>query len=362
MVSRTGVGGDFGLSQAGGYSTWSGDIPPISPWKDVTFTSNGRAAFGAVIRAYTKHLKPSQTTVLMPAYLCPTMIQPFEAQGFAPRFYDVGASLQISPQSIRQVIDDDTGFVVLMQYFGFSQPDTLMDDLQAQYPALRVIDDRTHALLSDLNSLQGGGTRIYSVRKWGPFPDLGIIRWADNREGTNGPGNIDWAFSAWRTIELLLRAFFFAWPTETLRKLSLRAYHRADAVIDKRIQVRGPSVLSIFLWRRWNWVVAGEIRRRNFRYLLDHWTSSVVCPLFKALPDNVYPLGFPVRTAARDKLKKHLIEHAIFPPVHWPRPSQLELGQFSIERLYSEELTLPIDQRYGERHMDCILGLIEQFQ
>jgi hypothetical protein len=58
----------------------------------------------------------------------------------------------------------------------------------------------------------------------------------------------------------------------------------------------------------------------------------------------------------RDHVKQYLISRGIFPPIHWIRPPQLSAEEFpEATTLATQELTIPIDQRYGLKHMDHIL-------
>jgi dTDP-4-amino-4,6-dideoxygalactose transaminase len=70
-------------------------------------------------------------------------------------------------------------------------------------------------------------------------------------------------------------------------------------------------------------------------------------------------LGFPIRTADRQRLRQRLIAQQIFPPVHWVRPSEVPARDFpQAAALAEEELTIPIDQRYTLQHMDHILETV----
>ena len=98
------------------------------------------------------------------------------------------------------------------------------------------------------------------------------------------------------------------------------------------------------------------MRRVNYQYLLDNWPSALIEPLFPSLPEYVCPLGFPIRTKDRDKLQAFFATKGIFLPVHWLRPREVSPDEFPDAAMLAEqELTVPIDQRYGLQHMDYIL-------
>ncbi|HVO69371.1 MAG TPA: hypothetical protein VMT24_04955, partial [Aggregatilineaceae bacterium] len=108
------------------------------------------------------------------------MIQPFTELDLTIQFYPVADDLSTKPNQILERVDEHTLAVMLLRYFGFDAPIDIPLPLQANMPDLPIIDDRTHHLLSDLKSgraLPAGVIAIYSVRKWAPVPDLGLVCW-----------------------------------------------------------------------------------------------------------------------------------------------------------------------------------------
>ncbi len=362
-----GIGSEFGLSHRGGYRLSWNSNPPIDHFERLTFTSNGRAALGLVVRYARRIPGNRRDTILLPSYLCHSMIQPIVELGLQVRFYPVASDLSINSSELCSRIDDRTLAVLLMHYFGFHQPVDLAALLTKQFPHVTIIDDRTHMLLSDLKmgmSVSDFAIAIYSPRKWGPFPDLGIVVWPrwSNDGGLRNcflDRGYDLSFSFWRLWGMLLRTMFFACPVEKLRGPSLWPLHKADAILDQRMQIRRASPISRGLWRCWDWVAAWHARRVNYQYLFDNWPSADIRPLFRKLPESVCPLGFPIRTADRNGLKLYFLSKCIFPPIHWLRPPQVSPDEFHDAAVLAEqELTIPVDQRYGLRHMDCILEVV----
>jgi hypothetical protein len=366
-VASGGIGGEFGLSHRGGYRTAWNSRPPIGHFERVSLTSNGRATLGLIVRYARRMPSNRRDTILLPSYLCHSMIQPFLELGLQVRFYPVASDLSINPAEICSRIDDRTLAVLLMNYFGFHRPGDMAALLTNRFPHVTIIDDRTHMLLSDLNmgvSPSDSAIVTYSPRKWGPFPDLGIVLWP-RPSSDSGLRNClldhgyDLHFVFWRLWGMLLRTMFFAYPAEVLRRLSLRPLHKADAILDQRMQIRHASPISRWLWRSWDWVAAWNVRRENYRYLFENWPSADMRPLFGKLPESVCPLGFPIRTAERARVKRCFISRRIFPPIHWLRPPQVSPDEFhEAATLAEQELTVPIDQRYGLRHMDYILETV----
>ena len=335
----------------------------------MSYVANGRAAIGLAIRHLRQTARDGRDRALLPAYLCHSMIQPFLEHGVRVDFYPVADDLSIRPAEVAERVDDTTLAVLWMHYFGFGQPENPVPAIAENQPRVAVIDDRTHMLATDLqagNLVFDHSIALYSPRKWGAFPDIGLVAWPDIPALPKSLPRLvdrsyDHRFTLWRLAGLLLRALYFALPVETLRRHSLSPLRKADALLDQRIRVRRASPASRFLWRHWKWAEMMRSRRANFRYLLDNWATPEIRPLYRELPDSVCPLGFPVRTPHRDELRRRLISRAIFPPIHWVRPARVPAQDFpGTAALADEELTIPIDQRYGLGHMDRILEALCQ--
>lgn len=329
-----------------------------------TLVNCGRAALALAIRSAELSGFSKRNRFLLPSYLCRTMIQPFVEAGLQVKFYGVNRNLRVEAESIGSQIDSETLGVLLVHYFGFSQNPDLAERLHRTFPDVCIIDDRTHLLLSDVAKAPESpdpAIAVYSARKWGPFPDLGIVIWPRK---ASSPDKAATLFDAWyhlpflkaRIAGLVLRSAYLSFPCETLRSLSLRPVHNADDILDRRVVVSRASPVSQVLWWLWDWRSAWRIRRRNFEYLLQNWPRQAGEPLYDSLPPDVCPLGFPIRSFDREALRARMISNRVYPPVHWHLPKEVDPESFpDSARLAEEELTLPIDQRYSLGDMERIL-------
>ena len=97
-------------------------------------------------------------------------------------------------------------------------------------------------------------------------------------------------------------------------------------------------------------------RRNNARVLAEGLKAleGDVMKIPAIDPEQDTPLFLPVflENGARDALRKYLIEHAVYCPVHWPEVMGAEAG------LRENELSLICDQRYTEDDMRAIVSLI----
>lgn len=363
---RDGIGSEYGFGPHNGLFVTSRMESDrfVAP---TTLVCSGRSAIGVALRYAQRHSPATRNCVLLPSYLCHTIIQPCLELGVEVAFYPVGGDLLIDARDIARRIDRDTLAVLILDYFGFQQDPALMQRLLSDFPDIHLIDDRTHTLLSDLanpDRCATGAIVVYSARKWAPFPDLGIVRWPTNTAGERNrllDAGYDLRFFSTRFSALLMRSLFMAMPCEILRRWSVASVQKSDRILDRRCVLCRPSPASQLLWLMWNWRECWDTRRRNFQFLLEHWPRKAGQPLYGCLSDEVCPLGFPVRTSNRSSLKERLIRHQVYPPVHWLLPERVDPGEFAdAARLADEELTIPIDQRYSLADMEHIVEAAER--
>ena len=361
---RAGIGSEYGFGLRNGFCP-SFRMETQSLMSSATFLCSGRSAIGVAVRYAQRHSPPVRNCVLLPSYLCRTIIQPCLELGVEVAFYPVGGDLMVDARDIARRIGRHTLAVLILEYFGFQQDPVHIRHLRSEFPDIYLIDDRTHTLLSDLANPERGATGaivVYSARKWAPFPDLGIVRWPaaaadDARERTPLlDAGYDLAFFSARFAAILSRSIFMTLPCEVFRRWSVHSVQKSERILDRRSVLRRASPASRLLWLMWNWRQSWDARRSNFQYLLEHWPRKAGTPLYSALSDEICPLGFPVRTPDRSSLRERLIQHQVYPPVHWLLPKHVDPGEFAdAARLADEELTIPIDQRYSLADMEHIV-------
>lgn len=73
------------------------------------------------------------------------------------------------------------------------------------------------------------------------------------------------------------------------------------------------------------------------------------------------PLAYPLRIKNRDAFRRYLMDNRIYCAVHWPfdgfKPKERLNGIHNAKTLIS----LPIDQRYGDKEIDYLLYTINKY-
>lgn len=337
------VGGVFGLD----LTTETSTTPPYTANASVHLV-NGRSA----IRLAVDRLSPD--TVWLPSYLCTSIVDAIRDLDSTIRFYPVSYELEAGARSWLDDLEENH-LVLVIDYFGFPFDRNVCTEVRHRGAWLML--DACQALYS-VPKPDFADFAVYSPRKFVGVPDGGVLsivsaraEAAEFQEAALDHSPADWWFDSLRS--LMLR-----------REFDLRGGDRSWYELFGRCEENAPAgyyAISDFsqavLDRSVNYRADAQARRTNFKYLADKLRAVA---LYKQLPEAVVPLGFPVRTADRDRVRQGLFGDSIYPPVHWPLGAYVPDEFAESHRLEADIMTIPCDQRYGREDMERVVASVEK--
>lgn len=324
------------------------------------WTDTGRSAL--LIAAQVILHRRGRPRVWLPAFGCESISQPFRQAGFDLNYYSVSKTLTGDDMYPPEPEAGDS--LLFIHYFGHRNWPMIEAAKRYRQNGVWVIEDRVQASLTKQTELHGDFA-VTSYRKALPVPDGATLLTAQpvipSEFGLNLAAPNE-SFVSARIIAKLLRACGATpevyWPL----------VESSESLLTNLIIPRHTSWLSQWMISRidQNDVIAK--RRANWLSLAKHLSSSGlerwIRPIFLALGADDIPLGLPVLVAdgRRQELRRFLAEREVFCPVHWPLDHLPPDDHFSPERiLASSILTLPIDQRMAESHIERLVSLISSF-
>jgi hypothetical protein len=339
------IGGMFGLE------TGATDAPgerseslPVCLAGRRLLLSTGRSAFTLL----TRTLRPA--TVWLPSYLCGVVMGAFPAQLTRVRFYAVDESLRIADTDwLREIQAGD--MVVFIDYFGFNQWSD--SGAEARKRGAWIVEDAWQALLNE-RFCDYSHYVIFSPRKFVGVPDGGILlaQGDTSLPEQNFPAPpTRWWIEAFTASQL--RAEFDRHGGER-RWFELFRKTGAEGPLEP---YRMSELSQLILENAIDFAGVSRRRRDNFRLLARALPELA---MFVELPDEVVPLGFPIRLAERDRVRQALFEEQIYPPTHWPLDGFIPKEFSTSHALAGKILTLPCDQRYGEDDIERMVALVKR--
>lgn len=339
-----------------GSEFWS--VEPIH--HDIRFFLSGRTALDYIIRDIKKKY-PKINSVLLPSYCCESMIYPIINNGFSVRFYDVWVNEDGINTELPETRENEVFY--LMSYFGFDMPIN-MDIKCVRSKWNVIIEDQTHSCFRDNKGYDHiNADYIYmSYRKWNAFVGISKAVCVNERFDIPYEEKLNKRFLSLRKKGEELKTSYMEGNSIDKNDFLL-LFNEAEAVIDKDYRDYTPLIFDVNNLQSLDTKNMRLIRQRNASVLI----KGLRCiSALKLIYDNIEstdcPLFVPLYVKKdRDELRKFLIQHNVYCPVHWPISDYHNGISNKGKDIYMHELSLVCDQRYGESDMEHIVKVIKEF-
>lgn len=306
--------------------------------------------------------------VLLPAFTCSSLVDPFVAEGVTVDFYELGDDLSVDMDDLRKRLPGARGGVVV-HAFGWPQPVEVRTWLSTRSPDDGYwIEDVSHALFtrtSDGLMGRGGDATLTSYRKLIPCADGCALAFA--RGVPPGPRGHE-AATRYRSHALVRYARMllagalggtYRRRGALLRWVDLKT---RDLRTREPIQVGEMNPVSRMIVERFDVERAKVARRRNALTLLGALSElGAVQPIWADVPEGVVPFVLPVRVlnGRRDDVFAQLGRNGVEAQILWRPLRQQAPGEHPVsDRLRAEIVCLPVDERYDNSDMQRIAGIM----
>lgn len=301
--------------------------------QNIQWFLSGRSALKAIAE------KSNIRSVALPSWCCDSMIKPFLDAGIEVCFYPV----YVENGLVQDLSGVDTDGILVMDYFGYTDRTDL-----SGFDGI-VIRDVTHSLLSKTYS--DAHYSFGSLRKWAGFW-TGGYGWGFECDGQ--PADAHYIELRQKAMEEKERYIRGASESKGYLELFAQAEERLEQSVPMAAAPR-----DITLAAKLDVSLIKSCRRENAARLLEAFSDIAVFP---RIGEQDCPMFVPILVpdGQRDALRRYLIEHQIYCPIHWPESNYHRLDK-QTQRLYQQELSLVCDQRYTVTDMDRVVETIKKF-
>lgn len=337
------VGGEFYYDDK-----WQLDRPQVDTG-DLIFLNGGKACL--IVIADTL-LSRGVDRILLPSYLCPTIVNTLESRGLRCDYYPIRSDLTIDLDSLDESINHYQA-VFFINYFGLRHTDVVYDYFNTlRRRGVFVVEDNAQAGFA---SQYTGDFVFNSIRKLAPY-DGGYLYTRHNVGGLIG----DYPSVENRRTPLIReyrqRLGEYRYRGVGNRDELVELYEQAERFYELDPVVAGdPEERRCIEHLDWNGIK--RARRENYAYLLELIANIPwVTPLFPVLQPDIMPLGLPVyiEEIPRDQVFDALGTDGIGLTVHWNallRDPRLNSEPVVVD-MASRMLTLCIDQRVTRKQLE----------
>jgi dTDP-4-amino-4,6-dideoxygalactose transaminase len=298
----------------------------------------------------------SNHKILLPSYLCHTILYPIKEEKIKYNFYKINKNLEIDLNDLRKKIKKEKPNIILViNYFGFIQPNLAKIKEICQKKGIKLIEDNVQSFLSP--HILRGDFVFNSYRKFMPVPNGAFLlgKFPQKIKINNAPKK----FTSKRFRGGILKNFII-----------FKNYYRdlfsssEEKDINNYKKPARMSKISKYLLDRINLKKISVKRRKNYSFLSKNLNNSEIIPLYENLDPLTTPLGFPILFKSREernKMRHKLIKNKIYPPIHWSLPNIIDKKKFEESwKISNTILTIPLDQRYNQVDMNKILKILNK--
>lgn len=253
--------------------------------------------------------------------------------------------------------------VLAVNLFGVKQGKPWQDWL-TQNQDIILIEDHSHDPFSLWAQQTTAHYAMASLRKTLPIPD-GAMIWSGQKMELPRPSKPESSAAAQKlTAMLLKRAYLMG---ADLSKDSYRILQTESESDLNNDGDRSVSTLTKNILGSLNISQMRQQRASNTRDFLELiLKENPRCqPLFRNWSANSVPFNSILlcqNHEIRQELRRFLISHNIFAPVHWSQPANQLFGNDSQALdLSNRLLTIPTDHRYSYKDMECVAEKVSEF-
>lgn len=335
------IGGEFDIDVQRVQSQWHNNILADG----VRTFATGRSALYYIIKRYTEGQVISQ--VMVPDYLCSSVLVPIYKLGYEPTFYPLNDQLEMDRNEFDNLYKKGS-LVLIINYFGLMDVSKQVEYVRELDAEAIIVEDDVQAYYEFEKGLGNADARFTSLRKWFALPDGGLVKsrnlYLESIQETNSFHQYKVAGSILKTLRN---------PNYYDDRVYLELFDKGERLIDADLE-KGMSAIT----REQILYTAVErisyIRNRNAHYILEGLKQMDLASILP-LVEGKTPLFIPIWLENRNKVRKAMFKQNVFCPVHWPLEGMpVKKGSDMAEH----ELSLIVDQRYTRDDMDLILNIL----
>lgn len=308
----------------------------------VNFTFGGYYSLLAIL----DNIKPilnDESVILLPSYLCTTILKPFKLRGVSYKFYRIDCDLFIDTDHLISMIDEKVKAILFIDYFGASQ-------LYRIKPIIKILREKNIRIIQDvvqcleINQSTLFGDYIFnSFRKFFPFEGSIILSKLEMKINFSKYPN---KYIKYKRMGQLLRYLHIE-----LHLFSSKLFLKFLKMAEDNYYSENILPLEKFNMNQLNKFDLSEIIERQKKYytkLLNLFENHIPELLKK---NDFVPFGFVIKINERDTIRRKMFKQNIFPPIHWILSEEIEKKQFENSILLASEiLTIPLlyfsDKKY----------------
>ena len=260
-------------------------------------------------------------------------------------FYPIDEVLELEGEAFVELYKPNTA-VLVINYYGLKDLSTQVSFIRSVDKDAVIIEDDVQAYYEFKKPLGDVDFKFTSLRKTFAVPDGGLVKTKHQLPLIETPNT----FGQYKAAAALLKSMREGNFND---QIYLEMFEKGESIIDSELEC-GMSQIAEKLYGSLDEERVKVRRLNNAHHIVEQLEKNGIKPLLPLTEGHV-PLFIPIILKNRDEVRKRMFQHEVFCPVHWPLEGMdLKRGKVMAET----ELSLIVDQRYGQKDMERIVSLI----
>lgn len=344
-------------SEHPGIALPDGYFSSFEKYGNCTWLRSGREALHLV--ALNLNPDHSQPVVLMPAYCCHSMVDPFEKARWRVVYYRLNEDLTTDLEYLSNLLVTLSPKAALtMNFYGSASTADAVSIIKCGYPECICIEDFSHCTfcLSDIYNEQVD-YYVTSIRKSVGVCDGSVIISKAPLNETVVEDNETEFMTARRDCQKLKAEYTYS-QDAAQKNIFFPELRRQEGELDNfsgvhRISKTGKDMLAVL-----NGESIRYARQKNMAHILDLLKGKVesVPGIEKCLRGA--PFSLPILVKNRDEVQQKLAKKGVYAPVLWPICDEARAVCPVSVKIADHMLSIPIDQRYNYDDIEDIAIIV----
>ena len=322
-----------------------------------TWLRSGREALHLV--ALNVREAKQEPVVLMPAYCCHSMVDPFVKAAWKVLYYRLNEDLSADTGYLSALISEvQPAAVLTMNFYGSASTREAVSCIKSSKSDCICIEDFSHCTFS-LEPIYDARVDYYvtSIRKSvGVCDGAVVISHAPLDETVIEEDMTEFVSS--RMDSQKLKAQYSYSQRPDIKDVFFPELRRQEGELDNfsgvhRISKEGAAMLGTV-----NGGMIRYARQSNMKHMLELLSGKVESvPGIERCLEGA-PFSFPILVDDRDEVQRRLAQRGVYAPVLWPIADEARAVCPVSARMADRLLSIPVDQRYNYDDIEDIASII----
>lgn len=324
---------------------------------NIVLLKSGRNAIKALCE-----MLGERKTVLLPAFTCSTVIDPFRDSKFEILYYDINEDFTIDADSLNyRIANEKPDLILVHSYWGFNTcGDANLILQQFRNSGGVLVEDLTQVLFSENVRLEAD-YYVSSLQKFFAIPNGGFIMSKNELNISVEEDKSDIDKIARETF--MLKRDYMDYKNDAKAQFK-EGYMKINTIMEDNSAIYRISQMSEHILNKLDIGCIKEQRIKNYNYLHDYVNENCK-KLRAAMPkagQGTVPLYFPAFAKNRSDFQAYMSVRDVYCPIIWPKPEMIKGSFPNADKMYNNLICIPIDQRYTEEDMKHIGETISGYE